>query len=43
MKNISVRVVMAYDAGRVIYLLRKQRHELMEISEVETNLSYQMS
>ena len=41
--NNSVRLVMAYDVGRVIYLPRILRHELMEISVVETNLSFQMS
>ena len=41
--NNSIRSGMAYDAGRLIDLPRKLRHELMEISEVETNLSFQMS
>ena len=41
--NTSVRLVITYDAGRVIDLPRKLRHELIEISDVETNLSFQMS
>ena len=41
--NTSVRLVMPYDAGQVINLPRILRHELMEISEVETTLSLRMS
>ena len=41
--NNSVRLVMAYDAGRVIDLPTVLRHELVDMPEVETNLSFQMS
>ncbi len=37
--NTLLRLVVAYDDGRVVDRPRILRHELMEISEVETDLS----